>query len=59
MTIQPRKKVLYLITKSNWGEKVYRHFLKTLPSIFVENTDKVYRVCKTQQSRPITNSQIS
>ncbi len=35
-----QKKVLFLITKSNWGEKVSKHFRKTLPSIFGENGDK-------------------
>jgi len=27
------------------GEKVFTHFRKTLPSIFVENGDKVYSPC--------------
>jgi len=39
MSLTTSKKVLFLITKSNWGEKVSKHFRKTFPSIFVENGD--------------------
>jgi peptide methionine sulfoxide reductase MsrA len=41
-----------------WGEEVSLHFRKTLPSIFVENTDKVYRFCKNwKTSYPIITIQ--
>ncbi len=33
------------------GEKVSKHFRKTLPDIFAENIDKVYSSCK--EHKPI------
>jgi hypothetical protein len=50
MTTQKRKKVLFVITKSNWGEEVLRHFRKTLPAIFGaerKSSDKMYSVGTT------------
>jgi hypothetical protein len=57
-----KKKVLFLITKSNWGEKVSKHFRKTRPAslrILAANWRTSGQRRYDGASRPLTNAQVS
>lgn len=55
-----RKKVLFLITKSNWGEKYAVHISQDLPYYFVNTWNKIVSKwtasVKTALSRPTSSS---
>jgi hypothetical protein len=57
MTKSPRKKILFLITKSNWGEKWDGTHFARLAQLFCEyleqNNERVDSVCKTAPSHPL------
>ncbi len=53
-----RKKVLFLITKSTWGEKWdgthFARLAQQFCEVLKQNSEQVDSVCKTAQSRPVT-----